>query len=498
MPKLTDHLKTLKPYQIVFLILIFSGCCAFAFKSLSLIHYTSLWNDELATAEKSFQPSFASLLDQLRNDVHPPVYYVVLWEFSKMFGQTATFLRAFSWVSYLGGAVLLCFASWSYSGRGTAAVLTLVFALALPVTVTYSIEGKAYAFIYALICSATFFRLRLLAGEPGAAYSYGINWCFAALTHYYGMGLLLCQLGLDLRARRRTVKSLAWALVAPTLWMLVNLGFLVGRGGRRWLRKAGTWLLEDTLELMLGTYWPLILFILVILVLALCFTTSQGKENRSSSLISDWGLDASGLLFLTTFLISIFKPSSFPRYYVVILPSLIGVFFCWVALQLQDPYRRQQRFAMVSISMTLVLGIFWFDSFQALIPQTKGADRYENDFRTPALIAAQSQLKFTPQCEKFNVYDHVLRQERLLDPAAAWNCLTETNQSLTAWSETVLGSATANKSEVFLAVTGPSVHGARTIEPYIAALQARGLRCFSDPHNTTFMRAFHCNDKPLT
>lgn len=497
MSDLVHILKTLRQPQKVLLALALLAGCAFALRALSLMHLTSLWNDELATAEKSFQPSFSALIDQLRNDVHPPFYYVMLWQLGKIYGQTTTLLRSFSWVSYLAGAGLLCFASWSYSRKGTAAVLAVLFALSLPVTVTYSVEGKAYAFLYALICAASLFRIRLLAGHQQAAYGYGISWCFAALTHYYGMGLLLCQLVLDLRARRDTVKPLAWALVAPTLWMLINLGFLFGNGGRRWLRKAGSWLLEDVLKLILGVHWYLVVLVLGILVLVLYWSSRQRKVPILP-LMSDWGFDAGVLLFVVTFLVSLVKPSSFPRYYIVLVPSFVGVFSCWISLQLQNYSYRQWRFASVSIVMAVVLVTFWFDSFRSIVPSSQGADRYKNDFRTLALLGSQAQFKFSPQCVKLNLYDHVLKQGRWIDPAAPWLCLTENNQLPIGWSQTALDSAVPGKQEVLLAVTGPSVHGARPIEPYVAELEKRGLRCLPDPRNTTFMKAVHCYEKPPT
>ncbi|MBF2027749.1 MAG: hypothetical protein IGS48_13450 [Oscillatoriales cyanobacterium C42_A2020_001] len=497
MPESNRNLKPLTQYQKLLLALAILAGCAFALKTLSSMHLTGLWNDELATVEKSFQPSFSALMDQLRNDVHPPLYYVILWGLGKVYGQTATFLRSFSWVSYIIGAGLLGFASWSWSRSGAAVVLALLLALALPFTVTYAVEGKAYAFLYALICAASLFRIRLLARYGQAAYGYSLSWCFAALTHYYGMGLLLCQIVLDLRARRDTVKPLAWALLAPTLWMLINLGYLSGSEGRRWLRPAGSWLLEDTLTRLFGVNWLLIVLVLGVLVWALWHFSQKRGEVPILGLVTDWGLDAGALLFLLTFLVSLVKPSSFPRHYIVLVPSLVGVFSCWVGVKLQDYSYQRSRFAVVAIAMTVILATFWVDSFRWIVPTSQAADRYANDFRTLAMLGSQTQFKFSPQCIKLNLYDHVLRQERLIDPSASWGCLTERDQLPTTLSESVLRAALPGQQQVFLAVTSTDVHGARPIEPYVAELEKRGLQCVPEPRNTKFMKAFHCGVKPI-
>ena len=79
-------------------------CAAFALKALLLVDATSLWSDELYSVGKSFQPSFRALLEMLRNDTHPPVYYTIVWLWGQSVGQNALTLRILSWLAYgLGG-----------------------------------------------------------------------------------------------------------------------------------------------------------------------------------------------------------------------------------------------------------------------------------------------------------------------------------------------------------------------------------------------------------
>ena len=81
---------------------------AFALRALLLIDATGLWSDELYSVGKSFQPDLSALIGMLREDTHPPLYYVLLWGWGGWLGGSPLTLRLFSWLAYLaGGAVML-------------------------------------------------------------------------------------------------------------------------------------------------------------------------------------------------------------------------------------------------------------------------------------------------------------------------------------------------------------------------------------------------------
>ena len=63
-----------------------------------LIDATSLWTDELYSVGKSFQPSLSRLMAMLREDIHPPAYYGLLWVWGHLVGQSPVTLRLLSWL----------------------------------------------------------------------------------------------------------------------------------------------------------------------------------------------------------------------------------------------------------------------------------------------------------------------------------------------------------------------------------------------------------------
>ena len=151
-----------KRWRICLLMIALICSAAFIFKALAALNLTSLWNDELSTVEKSFQPSLIFLIDYLRTDVHPPFYYAILWLTGKVFGETAMVLRSFSWIAYVVGCAAISSAAWSFQKSPVAAICALLFSCSIPFTVNYSVEGKAYAFLFALICITLVFRLRVM------------------------------------------------------------------------------------------------------------------------------------------------------------------------------------------------------------------------------------------------------------------------------------------------------------------------------------------------
>ena len=50
---------------------------------------------------------YGALWVMLRQDIHPPFYYSLLWPWGAAFGQCAVILRLLSWLAYGLGAVVI-------------------------------------------------------------------------------------------------------------------------------------------------------------------------------------------------------------------------------------------------------------------------------------------------------------------------------------------------------------------------------------------------------
>lgn len=469
---------------------------AFAFKTFASLQMTSLWFDELASAGKSFQPSLKLIIGKLQNDVHPPFYYVALWIAGQLFGKTATVLRGFSLFFYLLTACLLAFACWSWGRSRLAAVLAALFATALPFSIRYAVEGKGYTLLVFMICLATLCRLRLLRGQFSLATPCALFWSAAALTHYYGMGLLLIQALLDWRRGLPSWRPLAWALVLPSLWMALNLQFLLGTGGRDWIPPAGPWLLLDSLSLALGHRW----LVCLALFAALAWLVSRRSIGMNLSMTTfavDWGLDAGLLLLVLTALISAVRPSAFPRYYIVLVPACLGVCACWLGAVLEAyPTAGWRRPWMEMALLVAVLGIFWTSGYEPINPPAETvATRDGSDFRSLSLMAAHAPLKYTTafQCPALNSYDELLRQEHLSSARSSWHCLPQFTAGDTPSFNRVIG---ARPSHTLLIGSARLPWRLQLEGEHLSAfrehLMRLGYRCHLDPLSTRAARLETC------
>jgi len=408
----------------------------------------------------------------------------------KVFGPTTLVLRGFSWVASMGAACQLAWTCWRWNRSPAAALIGGLLALALPFTVRYAVEGKGYALLVLLICLAIHQRMRVLNREPAAALPCTVFWSAAALTHYYGMGLLLSQALLDGWRRRSSWRPLAWALVLPTLWMLWNLRYLLGTGGRGWIRPAGPRLLRNLLGLGLGERWPLVLLLVGLLVVALRSARPAG-ERQGSGWFSAWGLDAGVLLLVGTVLVSIVKPSAADRYYIVLVPACLGVFSCWLGDQLASGQGRKWRRWLVCGVLAAMLGLFWRDAYLRIDPPGEWSGSREGaDYRTLAVRAAPVDAKFAPysQCYWLRAYDRILRAEHLIRPQAEWQCLPEPARTKGSRRRRF----EPDHQILVLAATQQPRPPLEELRPVLDQLRAGGYRCEGDPGSTVRAQVMQC------
>ena len=102
-----------------YLPLAFVVCVAAATRFLWLGHQ-SLWYDEIVSLTLEKQPFAAMLHDIARTESTPPLYYVLLWPWLRLFGTTADALRSLSACFGVLTVAVLYFAARLRFGAGTA------------------------------------------------------------------------------------------------------------------------------------------------------------------------------------------------------------------------------------------------------------------------------------------------------------------------------------------------------------------------------------------
>ena len=201
---------------------------AFAARTLLLVDATALWSDELYSVGKSFQPSLGALLEMLREDTHPPLYYLLLWSWGQVVGHSPVSLRLLSWLAYLlGGGVMVAQSMALAAGSRRVLPLAVLLAFCSPYPVRFAIEGKSYALLVLLVALLWWSR------RANKAVAYGFFAGLAGLTHFYGLFLVLATTVWDGWQRRWQRRRAALRL--PQLWVGRRVGRAAPRERRRHL-----------------------------------------------------------------------------------------------------------------------------------------------------------------------------------------------------------------------------------------------------------------------
>ena len=99
--------RNLRNYQAIFILITVAFCGSSALHILNAIEIKSLWADELKTFYKTVSLSTPQMMNYLRSDSHPPLYYLGLQSWFSFFEPNTTTLRLASWINYVIGGILM-------------------------------------------------------------------------------------------------------------------------------------------------------------------------------------------------------------------------------------------------------------------------------------------------------------------------------------------------------------------------------------------------------
>lgn len=216
------------------------------------------WRDEAVTVRLLRLP-FDELLRAIPDsEGTPPLYYVLAWGWTRLFGDSEAGLRSLSallgtitvLVVYLAGRELL-------SSR--VGLFAAYFAAASPLLVWHAQDGRSYSLLVLVSALSFLFfvRLRRTAARMDALW-FGLASALALLTHYFAVFLVLPE-SVWLLADRRTrrVAAPAVAGVAAVGVALVPLA-LAQRGNVSWISDVPRYrrLLEILQEFLVGPQAP--------------------------------------------------------------------------------------------------------------------------------------------------------------------------------------------------------------------------------------------------
>jgi hypothetical protein len=223
----------------------------------------SLWYDEYVTTNVIFKGT--KLVSNLNHqEGTPPLYFVLAWGWTKVFGAGDATLRSMSAVVGTATVPVAYAAARELAASRRVARIAAALVAVNPMLVWFSQEARAYA-LFAFIAAASLLfwaRAYMRGGQTRDLVLWGIASAAAVSTHYFAAFLILPQavwLLVTLRTRRRQVivGCVPMFLAGPLLYIFFfrpqsdadlqqwvassPLHLRVGEAGRQALMGPGGW-----------------------------------------------------------------------------------------------------------------------------------------------------------------------------------------------------------------------------------------------------------------
>jgi uncharacterized membrane protein len=321
-------------YRNPILLLLFLGLLI----RMGLLSARSIWYDE-AFSLLIVEQTFPDMIHGLRADVHPPLYYILLWLWQRLLPGGVFSARLFS---VLAGTAAVGFAY--LIGREifkpAAAVVGLGLLSISPFQVHYAQEIRMYSLLAVFQIGATYCLIKALQ-EGRAAWWVGFAITAAAAQYTHNLAFLfLIPLSLTPlfwgrpQAFRSLLVSAAGSLMLYAPWLTVTLGQFSDMAGQYWISKPGfarflTVLITYTANLPLDEGWlPVVFFCsLVVVFLGIARVFASSGETKGPIQVHYWLIwMAFGPVFLA-FAISQWMPIFIERSFL----SSGVIFLLWAA-----------------------------------------------------------------------------------------------------------------------------------------------------------------------
>jgi hypothetical protein len=271
-----------QPLEIAIGLTIFAGILRFA-----TLNVQSIWGDEAATIVL-IRPGFHYLTSHLAyNETTPPLYFILVWAWTKVFGASVLGFRSFSALVGTMTVPLVYIAGRWISPR--VGLWAAALAAVNPAMYYYSQEARSYALLIFLSTAAIIFWQRALRtpNKRNLGWWAGIS-ALALLTHYFAFFLFVPEgLMLVKRLSLRKVLPYASAVVLVGLALLPLAATQLGQGNGNWIEKISliSRFAQVPKQFLVGLYSPLEIFttllglLLVAGALALFVRHSTGRER---------------------------------------------------------------------------------------------------------------------------------------------------------------------------------------------------------------------------
>lgn len=302
------------------------------FGRIAYSHGTALWFDETFTAVIASQPNFAKLIDWCLHELTGPAFYLPIWGWEKLAGNSDFALRLPSLI--LSILTPLAVLRWGHRDGGLR-WWWAIFLLLWPPIFAVAGEAKPYPEIFALgVAQAAVFMRLLERPTIRRACAWAILSALAVLCHYWSALPALVQglafLGLHRLRALKTWPALIF-LVPMLAWSRIHLPFVLGLtiGGSSGINGLPLSALRDIPMFVLGTSANGVLVFVTVLA-SLAMTVARKGWPRLRRPTPETTLALCGLVSIAVILVIAFiRPGFSPRYMMGAMPSFLFALALW-------------------------------------------------------------------------------------------------------------------------------------------------------------------------
>jgi hypothetical protein len=266
---------------------------ALRFSTLGL---QSFHHDEVVTAGRVVRASLWHLIDKVvSGESVPPLYYLLAWPWSKLFGTGAIGLRSLSAAAGVA-TIPLAYLAVAELRDSRAGIAAAALVATNPMLIWYSQEARGYALLVLLCTASLLFFARALrrgGGRDGALWA--LASALAICTHYFAFFPIAVEAVILARTHGRTVRpalaglAAACVAIAPlavvqtshsdnTDWIAkLSLGYRVGEAAVAFVVGETGYLIAEPVRPLLG------LVPLLLVAAALVLLVSRGEPRERSS-----------------------------------------------------------------------------------------------------------------------------------------------------------------------------------------------------------------------
>ncbi len=320
--------------------------------SLSLIFNNNVWFDEAYTLSL-IQHNYSEVIEILKSDMHPPLYFISLKFFCGIFGYSVLVTKIFSVLGYVATLLLGCTVVKKHFGSGTSMVYMLTIG-AIPMSLYFSVQQRSYEWC---IFFVTLCFIEALLFIESHKYRHCILFViaalFAAYNHIYALlavGIIFAFVNIYIFIKSR---KLIKAIILSDIYIMI--------GYFPWIFP-----LLYQAESASGSFWltsieplSIIVFISGVVISAVILTK---KENRKLPIIfatiSILSIQIIGLI-VTTFI----RPLYIARYSVVVS----GIFALLIAFGTKNTKLKFKKslcilLCVLNIICVVATGMFEYNS----------------------------------------------------------------------------------------------------------------------------------------